>query len=372
LGFDILSDNAGETIVNTDWFLRRSFPVFVMNAVRYLGGIGSATTATVRPGSPVALRTETPVDRMTVQRPDGKRSEVMREGQRRFVFADTVQLGVYKVFEGKSRTTSRQFAVNLFDARESDLTPRTDVQLGYREVKGTAAPHAEFHQDLESLVDAPAWNAVNPAIFFRPPENACNPLRERLSCGVRRAIELSQLPRKSDGIITCKEAKMPYSMFFEHFPEIAGRETRTVTLLRKSFGLAPGDYAVLEMFCDEPGCDCRRVMFCVVSSHTKDVEAVVAYGWESRDFYAEWMHDDDPDVIDELQGPILNLASPQSKLAPAILELIETVVLRDGAYIERVKRHYALFREKVDGKRLSAEKAIKRRKKKQRARRRTR
>jgi len=168
---------------------------------------------------------------------------------------------------------------------------------------------------------------------------------------------------------------MPYAMFFQHFPEIAERETRTVTLLQKSSGLAPGDYSLLEMFCDEAGCDCRRVMFHVVSSHTKDVEAVVAvvaYGWESRDFYAKWMHDEDPDVIDELQGPILNLASPQSKLAPAILELIETVVLRDGAYIERVKRHYALFRERVEGKRLSAKKAIRRRKKKPRARRRTR
>ena len=146
---------------------------------------------------------------------------------------------------------------------------------------------------------------------------------------------------------------MPYAMFHQHFPEIAERETRTVTLLRESSGLAPGDYSLLEMFCDEAGCDCRRVMFCVFSSHTKDVEAVVAYGWESRDFYAKWMHDDDPDVIDELKGPILNLASPQSNLAPAILELIETVVLRDRAYIERVKRHYALFRERVEGKRLS-------------------
>ena len=165
---------------------------------------------------------------------------------------------------------------------------------------------------------------------------------------------------------------MPYAMFFQHFPEIADRETRAVMLLQKSSGLAPGDYSLLEMFCDEADCDCRRVMFCVVSSHTKDVEAVVGYGWESRDFYAKWMHDDDPDVIDELRGPILNLASPQSKLAPAILELIETVVLQDQAYIERVKRHYVLFRERIDGKRPSAKKATKRRKKKRQTRRRTR
>jgi hypothetical protein len=99
---------------------------------------------------------------------------------------------------------------------------------------------------------------------------------------------------------------------------------------------------------------------------------VVAYGWEDRDFYVKWMGDDDPNVIDDLQGPVLNLASPQSKQAPAILELIETIVLRDRAYIERVKRHYALFRERVEGKRLSAKKTIRRRKKKPRARPRTR
>lgn len=113
---------------------------------------------------------------------------------------------------------------------------------------------------------------------------------------------------------------MPYAMFLQHFPEIAELETRTITILQRSpSGLAPGDYSLLEMFCDEPGCDCRRVMFCVVSSRTKDVEAVVAYGWESRDFYVKWMGDDDPHVIDDLQGPVLNLASPQSKHAPAIL-----------------------------------------------------
>jgi hypothetical protein len=84
------------------------------------------------------------------------------------------------------------------------------------------------------------------------------------------------------------------------------------------------------------------------------------------------MGDDDPNVIADLQGPVLNLASPQSKQAPAILELIETVVLQDRAYIERVKRHYALFREKIDKERASAKKAIRRRKKRPRARRRTR
>lgn len=163
---------------------------------------------------------------------------------------------------------------------------------------------------------------------------------------------------------------MPYAMFLQHFPEIAELETRTVKVLQRlPSGLAPGDYSLLEMFCDEPGCDCRRVMFYIVSSRTNGVEAMVAYGWESRDFYVKWMGDDDPHVIDDLQGPVLNLGSPQSKHAPAILELIETVVLQDEAYIERVKRHYALFRERIDGNRPFDKKITKHRRKGPQARR---
>lgn len=63
------------------------------------------------------------------------------------------------------------------------------------------------------------------------------------------------------------------------------------------------------------------------------------------------MGDSDPETIRELKGLSLNLCSPQTELAPAILELFRNVLLPDDAYIERVKRHYEMFREKVDGKR---------------------
>lgn len=142
---------------------------------------------------------------------------------------------------------------------------------------------------------------------------------------------------------------MPYVVFHEYFPDVAERETRTITILEGSnLGLPAGDYAFLEMFCDEAGCDCRRVFFYVISSARKDIEAVVSYGWETSDFYARWMHDDDPDVIEQLKGPVLNLGSPQSARAPAILNLVCNVLLQDGAYIERVKRHYKMFRDEVD------------------------
>ncbi len=143
---------------------------------------------------------------------------------------------------------------------------------------------------------------------------------------------------------------MPYQLFHDLFPETAERETRTMTVLEhSSVGLPPGEYALLEMFCNERGCDCRRVFFYVVSSLRDDVEAVIAYGWASPQFYARWMKDDDPHMVAELQGPVLNVGSPQSRLAPAILGMIQHVALQDETYVERIKRHYKMFRAKIDG-----------------------
>lgn len=93
--------------------------------------------------------------------------------------------------------------------------------------------------------------------------------------------------------------------------------------------------------------------FSVLSSLHEDVQAVIGWGWEDKEFYVKWMGDNDPIVIEELKGPALNLASPQSNLAPALLDLFREVLLPDTAYLERVKRHYAMFRERIDGKRES-------------------
>ncbi|WP_339135165.1 MAG: hypothetical protein WGN25_17220 [Candidatus Electrothrix sp. GW3-4] len=144
---------------------------------------------------------------------------------------------------------------------------------------------------------------------------------------------------------------MPYSFFHSRFPKVAERETRSVTVYDPSeFNLPPADYAFLEMFCDEPDCDCRRVFFTVISSREDDVKAVISWGWEDQVFYTKWIKDSDPDVIKELMGPILNIMSPQSAQAPALLKLFQEVLLPDTAYIERIKRHYVMFRQTVDKK----------------------
>ena len=162
---------------------------------------------------------------------------------------------------------------------------------------------------------------------------------------------------------------MPYSLFHSRFPDVAERETRTVTVIDSSdFNLPPAHYSFLEMFCDEPGCDCRRVFFSVVSSLQKDIQAVIAWGWEEREFYIKWMGDDDPHIINDLIGPALNLASPQSELAPALLDLFRNVLLQDTTYVETVIRHYAMFRQEVDNKAKRVVQGKKRRKRKRKKR----
>jgi hypothetical protein len=139
---------------------------------------------------------------------------------------------------------------------------------------------------------------------------------------------------------------MYYQPFHEIFPEIAQEETRTITVFNSS-DLPAGEYGLTEAYCNKPGCDCRRVFLNVVDWRTGQVLAVITYGWENRAYYVEWFGKDDPDIIEELQGPALNSMSRQSDLAPALLQAVK-YVLQDRNYLSRIKRHYRMFKEAVD------------------------
>ena len=92
----------------------------------------------------------------------------------------------------------------------------------------------------------------------------------------------------------------------------------------------------------------KGIFLCRIIKDQEYIEAVLAYGWEPPTFYATWLRDDDPHTIAELKGPSLDLGSPQSRLAPSILEIFNTVLLSDIEYMDRVIRHYKLFRDHID------------------------
>jgi preprotein translocase subunit SecA len=138
---------------------------------------------------------------------------------------------------------------------------------------------------------------------------------------------------------------MPYVPFHERFPEIAEKETRAITILNNP-ELASDTYGLTEAYCDELDCDCRRVFLNVISTNQKRLLATIAFGWEREKYYAKWLGENDLKMIKDLKGPVLNLTSPQSKLAPALLKQIK-YILQDKNYIERLKRHYKLFKDEI-------------------------
>ncbi len=135
--------------------------------------------------------------------------------------------------------------------------------------------------------------------------------------------------------------------FASEFPELAANETRGVRLQKPQSGLPAGDYGFIELYCVDPECDCRRVLIQVRSSERPEtVLATINYGWEDEAFYTRWLGGNSNDAHD-MAGATLDPLNPQSEYAGALLRLFEAVVLQDAAYVERLKKHYLLFRSKI-------------------------
>src|ERR1051325_1954298 len=125
---------------------------------------------------------------------------------------------------------------------------------------------------------------------------------------------------------------------FHILPEMAKRETRTA-FTTSSSDLPAGEYGFVETYCDDPSCDCRRVLVNVVSpSRPGTILATIGYGWEPAEFY------DRMDLGEDMKGPCLDPFNPQSPHAPALLDLFRTV-LEDPVYVERLERHYLAVKE---------------------------
>jgi hypothetical protein len=105
----------------SDLPLQVAFPLLLANLTGWLApGRGSDLPVQVIPGAVVALSLPPEVESTRVTRPDGSTVRLSPEGGR-VVFADTVQLGVYRVTWGEDGQAN--FAVSLFSPQESDVRP---------------------------------------------------------------------------------------------------------------------------------------------------------------------------------------------------------------------------------------------------------
>ncbi len=119
-------------------------------------------------------------------------------------------------------------------------------------------------------------------------------------------------------------------------PEIASKELRTLTLRRGDLPVStipPDTYGFFELYCEEKGCDCRRVLLSVVS-HARQCEvARISHAFEPPE--KSEFHD--------LGQTFLEPFGAREPYAPQLLYLFTEVVL-DDLYAERLQRHYRLFK----------------------------
>lgn len=116
---------------NTDWGLRRSFPVFVYAAIETLGGGEAESSATsIRPGEPMRIGLAPQIVECVVETPGGDKWPLVRSSDSRFLFTRTDELGIYKVYAKDSGELLETFCVNLFSSRESDVRAVNMIELG--------------------------------------------------------------------------------------------------------------------------------------------------------------------------------------------------------------------------------------------------
>lgn len=138
---------------NTNWYRNISFPLFLFNSLQVLGNAREAAGDDIHlPGQPVVLRSDTPAGKIKVTSADGKRVETLsRTPQGTYVENQADDTGIYHARWDPDGLLA--FAVNQFDARESDLATRGlvpdgvnpdsaqaeayKIKIGYNPVVGT-------------------------------------------------------------------------------------------------------------------------------------------------------------------------------------------------------------------------------------------
>lgn len=132
--------------LQSDFPLQVSFPIFIANALDFLGGQESANMLAVRAGAPFSLATASEV---TIKAPDGDTVKVGSSGGS-VVVRNVRQIGRYDLtVDGKTKPVY----ASLRSDRESDIAPVPDIQVGGGKTKAQRAPvrFADFWRPLGLL-----------------------------------------------------------------------------------------------------------------------------------------------------------------------------------------------------------------------------
>lgn len=124
------------------------------------------------------------------------------------------------------------------------------------------------------------------------------------------------------------DVEMGMSPFMMMFPEQGSCETRRIQNVSDS-SFPKDNYDLIELYCIDPDCDCRRVMINVIAEEQDEHFATISYGF----------HWNDPN-----KGPFLDPFNSQSEYAEIFLALFQRLVAADKDYVKRLKQHYKQFK----------------------------
>ena len=159
MGFPLIGgfEDSPPNAVNTNWYVDRSWPVFLLNVLRQLAGAADVSQAeSFRPGKSITLRIPAEVDEVQIRHlpSSGPTTMVNRsvEPGGTVTMSDRNQTGIYVVSDRNSAAMGplRLFTVNLFNRTESLLTTPEQIEIGYRQI------------------DAAASGALQPRQYWRP------------------------------------------------------------------------------------------------------------------------------------------------------------------------------------------------------------
>lgn len=156
-----------------------------------------------------------------------------------------------------------------------------------------------------------------------------------------------------------REPMESMELFDTRCPETAGAETRTFTVLDEHPLLEKGHYAMQEYYCPVLDCDCRRVILMIRRLENGepndpqslglviDPEAVLTFGWGSKQHYREWMGGDlTEEELEELVRVELEseFLYPHGPNADFWLQMVRHVFATNPDYVARLGKHYRMFR----------------------------
>ncbi len=139
VGFTLEEINdQGETLLNSDWHQKLSFPLFVQNCITWLGGAAKFDSSSgSQPGELVRFRTRLPTNSVRIKDPKGRTVDLTARKDKTFTYAAAETIGVYQVINRETGDDDQLLTVNLFDARESNLVVRDELKIGYEELTKT-------------------------------------------------------------------------------------------------------------------------------------------------------------------------------------------------------------------------------------------